>query len=107
MDEAQGRRLLEEIMRRMSPDEPTPESAAVLAAMSEVARLYPRQMLSVEPVATELVSAALRACGSPLAEGSDARQMCLWIANSICGNPETRRSLESLWSRLRENCDCV
>ena len=57
MDEEQGRSLLEEIMRRMSPDEPTPESAAVLAAMSEVARHYPGQSLSVEPVATELVAA--------------------------------------------------
>ena len=104
MDEEQGRNLLEEIMRRMSPDETTSESAAVLAAMSEVARHHPGQVLSVEPVATELVSAALRACRSPLAGASDA---CLWIANSIYGDPETRRWLESVWNRLLAGSECV
>jgi hypothetical protein len=75
----------------------------VLAALQEVARRFPDEGLSLDPVAIELIAASLRVQFPLLAQREAMlRRMSLWIAESILDDPAARHRLAELWARLGE-----
>ena len=74
-----------------------------LAAFRETARRLGKQAFSCDPVAVELVLAALRrqfdALGVPDASLRAATQQ---VATALCDDPPSRTRLEKLWHRLCE-----
>ncbi|HWA97557.1 MAG TPA: hypothetical protein VG713_03670 [Pirellulales bacterium] len=88
-------RILDQTLRSAQdpagPDDPT--------MFDEVARAHAGEPFTVEPIAVDLVRAALRsqmnAGWSPALEGASK---C--IAVSLCDDPTSRQRLERLWSTL-------
>jgi len=73
------------------------------AALLEVARQYPGEVLSLDPVTIELIGASLRVQFPVIAQREALlRRMSLWIAESILGDPSARQRLAELWARLGE-----
>jgi hypothetical protein len=78
-------------------------SPQVYAALLEVAKRYPGEPLSLDPIAIELVSASLKV-QMPAIAGREAlsRRMYSWVASSLLDDPAARQRLAELWARLGE-----
>lgn len=78
-------------------------SPQVYAALLEVAKRYPGEPLSLDPIAIELVSACLKV-QMPAIAGREAlsRRMHAWVASSLLDDPAARQRLAELWARLGE-----
>lgn len=78
-------------------------SPQVYAALLEVAKRYPGEPLSLDPIAIELVSASLKV-QIPAIAGREAlsRRMHAWVASSLLDDPAARQRLAELWARLGE-----
>ena len=78
-------------------------SPKVFAALLEVAKRYPGEPLSLDPIAVELVGACL-AVQMPAIAAREAlsRRMYAWIASSLLEDPAAQQRLTELWARLGE-----
>ena len=78
-------------------------SPKVFTALLEVAKRYPGEPLSLDPVAIELVGACL-AVQMPAIAAREAlaRRMFAWVASSLLEDPAARQRLAELWARLGE-----
>ena len=78
-------------------------SPKVFAALLEVAKRYPGEPLSLDPIAIELVGACL-SVQMPAIAARDAlsRRMYAWVASSLLDDPAARQRLAELWARLGE-----
>ncbi|WP_425617607.1 hypothetical protein NA78x_001288 [Anatilimnocola sp. NA78] len=73
------------------------------AALLEVARQHPGEVLSLDPVAIELMGASLRVQFPAIAQREAlVRRMSLWIAESMLADPSARQRLAELWAGLGE-----
>ncbi|QDU31152.1 hypothetical protein ETAA8_63050 [Anatilimnocola aggregata] len=73
------------------------------AALLDVARQYPGESLSLDPVAIELIAASLRVQFPAIAQREPLlRRMSLWVAESVLADPAARHRLAELWARLGE-----
>ncbi|WP_254509836.1 hypothetical protein [Anatilimnocola floriformis] len=104
-DSAAGPDFLKEVMSQTvaniaSTRELSPQ---VFAALLEVARRYPGEPLSLDPIAIELVAACL-AVQMPMIASREAlsRRMNAWIASSLLEDPAAQQRLSELWARLGE-----
>ena len=109
-DEAQrpaagGLPLLDEILQQTlrNADQPRPQVAAELAALAEVARRYPDQALTVQPILEELVDAILAPQLAAMSLPTAARQgMVAELARTLYDDSASRERLEALWNSLIE-----
>jgi hypothetical protein len=93
--------ILHETLRR--PDQPRPQVADELAALSEVARRYPDQALTVQPILEELIEAILAPRLASMALPPAARQgMVTELARTLYDDSASRERLEALWHSLIE-----
>jgi hypothetical protein len=78
-------------------------SPKVYAGLLDVARRYPGEPLSLDPIAIELVAACLQT-QFPALVRRDAlsRRMYAWVASSLLEDPAARQRLAELWARLGE-----
>lgn len=79
-------------------------SPQVFAALLDVARRYPGEPLSLDPIAIELVAACLQVQFPAIAAREAlSRRMYAWVASSVLDDPAARHRLQELWSRLGES----
>ena len=78
------------------------DGESLLPVLREVARRYPNQPFSVDPVATELVVCALATFWAQDKPGAREfwRAVALPVAESLAANAHARRRLEHLWTQL-------
>ena len=78
-------------------------SPKVFSALLEVAKRYPGEPLSLDPIAIELVGACL-SVQMPAIAAREAlsRRMYSWVASSLLDDPVARQRLAELWARLGE-----
>jgi hypothetical protein len=78
-------------------------SPKVFAALLEVAKRYPGEPLSLDPIAIELVAACLQVQMPAIAAREAlSRRMYTWVASSLLDDPAARHRLAELWARLGE-----
>jgi hypothetical protein len=93
--------ILERTLRRA--DQPRPQVAEELAALSEVARRYPDQVLTVQPILEELIDAILAPQLANMSLPAAGRQaMVAELARTLYDDSTSRERLEALWNSLRE-----
>lgn len=78
------------------------DGEALLPVLREVAKRYPGQPFSVDPVATELVVCALATFWAQDKPGAREfwRVVALPVAESLAANEHARKRLERLWEQL-------
>jgi hypothetical protein len=78
-------------------------SPKVFAALLEVAKRYPGEPLSLDPIAIELVAACLQVQMPAIAAREAlSRRMNSWVASSLLDDPAAQQRLSELWARLGE-----
>lgn len=78
-------------------------SPQVFSALLEVAKRYPGEPLSLDPIAIELVGACLQVQMPAIAAREAlSRRMYTWVASSLLDDPAARHRLAELWARLGE-----
>ena len=78
-------------------------SPEVYQALLDVARRFPGEPLSLDPIAIELVAASLSVQFPAFARRETlSRRMYAWVAGSILDDPSARHRLAELWARLGE-----
>lgn len=78
-------------------------SPQVFAALLAVARRYPGEPLSLDPIAVELVAACLQVQMPAIAAREAlSRRMYTWVATSLLDDPAAQQRLTELWARLGE-----
>jgi hypothetical protein len=95
--------LLEWVLRQTSEWYHSSEQfdAADMEALLEVGRRHRGEPLSLEPVAVELVQAALRGHFSPQADTAEVRRtICTQIAQTLLDDPVARERLQTFWAQL-------
>jgi hypothetical protein len=93
--------ILQQTLRRA--DQPRPQVADELAALAEVARRYPDQVLTVQPILEELIDAILAPQLANMSLPPAARQgMVAELARTLHDDSPSRERLEALWNSLHE-----
>ena len=100
MESREGRQIVEEILRQMSGSDEHAISPPVLSAMTEVARGHSPDTVVDEVVVAELVGAALGASQPTTLSPGNFKQMCNWIAHSLCEDPSAAPRLTVFWHQL-------
>lgn len=98
------RSLLEDVLAETLSTSNQPIDPAELQSLQQVARRYPDQPISLEPIGVELVMAILQ-LRFPGARDSDTawQRMSSTIAESMLDVPEIQRRLEKFWTKLSES----
>lgn len=99
--------MLDDVVAQTSERLATPQelSAAVRAALVEVARRYAGQPLTLDPAGIALVEALLSAEFAIFAERPPLlARTARAVAQSLLNDPEARLRLEHLWAQLGEEC---
>ncbi|HWB11632.1 MAG TPA: hypothetical protein VG826_20545 [Pirellulales bacterium] len=102
---ADGLPLLDEILQQTlrRPDQPRPQVADELAALAQVARRYPDQALTVQPILEELIDAILAPQLAAMSLPPAAKQgMVAELARTLYDDSASRERLEALWNSLLE-----
>jgi hypothetical protein len=102
---AGGLPLLDQILQQTlrQADQPRPQVAEELAALVEVARRYPDQALTVQPILEELIDAILAPQLVAMSLPAAAKQgMVAELARTLYDDSASRERLEALWNSLLE-----
>ena len=94
--------LLERVLRQTleicGPDEPI--DPAEMQALREVAARYRGRPLEIEPVAVELVAAAIDGFCPAKKNTEFRRHLALQVARTLMDDPSTFARMNALWIRL-------
>ena len=94
-------RILQQTLRQ--PDKTSPHVADELAALAQVARRYPDQVFTVQPILEELIEAILSPQLAAMSLSPAARQtMVAELARTLYDDAVSRERLEAFWSSLLE-----
>lgn len=100
-----GLPLLDRILRQTlrQPDKAHPQVADELAALVQVARRYPDQAFTVQPILEELIEAIVSQQLGAMSLSPAVRQMMVAeLARTLYDDAASRERLEALWSGLIE-----
>lgn len=101
--EATPHGLLDEVLARTVASDAAGagESPVDLEPFYEVARRFPLEPLSLDPIAIELVHAALKIQSPKFAEPAEAwRNVAANVARTLVEDPVAHARLQRFWSRL-------
>lgn len=102
---SEGLPLLDQILQQKlrQPDAANPQVADELAALVQVARRYPDQVFTVQPILEELIEAILSPQLEAMSLSPAARQtMVAELARTLYDDAVSRERLEAFWTSLLE-----
>lgn len=102
---SEGLPLLDQILQQKlrQADAANPQVADELAALVQVARRYPDQVFTVQPILEELIEAILSPQLGAMSLSPAARQtMVAELARTLYDDDASRERLEAFWTSLLE-----